>query len=182
MGNSSSTGTMMDSWWMAVLSIPGCHDVQWRWTLNSPRLMKAAKRCKSSPVVCIRIRMTPCSVPRVKTVEVAKPVLGRLAWVDMGVENQVGDKGCLLSQGFLYGLTTVETTLVTPVRGDPQHQPKNRWLANIPPSARGIASSVIGRRFAPKESFLRPIRVHHLRSQVVVRGNWVREDRFLCMG
>ena len=68
---------------------------------------------------------------------------------DMGVESQVGGKGHLLSQGFLYDLRTVETPLVTPERGGPQHQPMNHWLANIPPSARGIASCVIGRRLFP---------------------------------
>jgi len=56
-------------------------------------------------------------VPKVKTVEVANPVLGSL-WLteDMVVQ----DKKCHLRfQGFLYCLVDFQSPLVTPERRDP---------------------------------------------------------------
>jgi len=51
----------------------GCQVVQWKLTLKVFRSMKAAKRCRSFPSVCIQISTMPLSVPRVNIVVVGNP-------------------------------------------------------------------------------------------------------------
>jgi len=64
------------------------------------------------------MRMMPLSVPKVKTVEVANPELGR-SWLmeDMSVGSR---ECCLRFQGFLYCLVDFQSLLIDPKCGDPR--------------------------------------------------------------
>ena len=82
-------------------------------------------------------------------------------------------------RGFLYDWVGFETPLVTPVHGGPLRLSTNRVLANIPPSARGIASSSSGQKTAPEESSGPPILVRLLEFLVVALRSWGHVVPFL---
>ena len=83
--------------------------------------------------------------------------------------------------GFLYVWIAFESPLVILVRGGLRSSPMNHELANIPPIARGIASSSISQKASLGESSQQPIQVLLLEFLVVALRSWVRVGRSLCM-